>query len=185
VVIGFSERSSPAAIDGLASLLFEKTAVTDVIIVGDARAHDGDSSRHDLHPSGSRAVRRVSAAFHRPGASASPALAQGEACLREPSTLFEALKNVDLPLEPILCAAVAATCRTASNGRRLQLRRDEAGGRAVVCAQRGNAARARDRGFRIVPAVAFLTGEARFKDGEQAVITFEGSSWCAGRGLAV
>ena len=33
VVIGFSERSSPGAIDYLASLLFEKTKVTDIIIV--------------------------------------------------------------------------------------------------------------------------------------------------------
>src|SRR5688500_1308222 len=33
VIIGFSERASPAAIDGLAFLLFEKTAVTDEIIV--------------------------------------------------------------------------------------------------------------------------------------------------------
>ena len=33
LMIGFSERSSPAAIDNLATVLFESTEVTDLIIV--------------------------------------------------------------------------------------------------------------------------------------------------------
>ena len=37
-------------------------------------------------------------------------------------------------------------------------------------------------GFRIVPAVPFLTGEARLRDDERAVITFEGSELVRGGG---
>jgi arginine deiminase len=37
-------------------------------------------------------------------------------------------------------------------------------------------------GYHVVPAVAFLTGEARFKKGERAVITFEGSELVRGGG---
>ena len=37
-------------------------------------------------------------------------------------------------------------------------------------------------GFRIVPAVAFLTGESRLKKDERIVITFEGSELVRGGG---
>jgi len=37
-------------------------------------------------------------------------------------------------------------------------------------------------GFRIVPAVSFLTGESRLKNDDRAVITFEGSELVRGGG---
>jgi arginine deiminase len=108
---------------------------------------------------------------------------KGEACLREPSTLFDALKSVDLPLEPILCGGAR---------RNMQDREQWASGcnfaamkPGVVLSYARNEATLREMesaGFRVVPAVAFLTGEARFKDGERAVITFEGSELVRGGG---
>jgi arginine deiminase len=183
VVIGFSERSSPAAIDGLASLLFEKTAVTDVIIVvmpEHATAIHLDMifthldrglcvvyPPHFLGPERLRVLR-----WHK-----------GEACLREPATFFGALKDVDLPLEPIFCGGKRRT---------FQDREQWASGcnfaamkPGVVLSYARNEATLKEMesaGFRIVPAAAFLTGEAKFKEGEQAVITFEGSELVRGGG---
>jgi arginine deiminase len=37
-------------------------------------------------------------------------------------------------------------------------------------------------GFRVIPAVAFLTGEARVKDSDRVVVTFEGAELVRGGG---
>lgn len=183
VVIGFSERSSPAAIDGLASLLFEKTAVTDVIIVvmpeHTTAIHldmiftqlDRDLCvvypPHFLGPERLRVLH-----WHK-----------GEHCLHEPATFFDALKNVALPLQPILCGG---------DRRNMQDREQWASGcnfaamkPGLVLSYARNEATVREMeraGYRVVPASAVLTSEAHFKDGERAVITFEGSELVRGGG---
>jgi len=91
--------------------------VTDVIIVVMPEHTDGDH----LDMIFTHLDRELCVVYPRissAGASASPALHKGEACLREPSTLFEALKNVDLPLEPILLRGGRRNMQDASNGRR-------------------------------------------------------------------
>jgi len=183
VVIGFSERSSPAAIDGLASLLFEKTKVTDVVIVVmpehktaihlDMIFTQLDRERCIVYPPHFIGPERLRVLHWR----------KGEDSLREPASFFEALKNVDLPLEPVLCGG---------NKRTLQDREQWASGCNVAAMKPGvvlsyarNEATLREMeraGYHVVPAVAFLTGEARFGKDDKAVITFEGSELVRGGG---
>lgn len=183
VVIGFSERSSPAAIDGLASLLFEKTLVTDVIIV----VMPEHTTAIHLDMIFTQVDRELCVVYppHFLGPERLRVLHwhKGEQCLRELPSLFDALKAVSLPLEPVLCGG---------DRRTLQDREQWASGcnfaamkPGVVLSYARNEATLREMeraGFRIVPAVAFLTGEARFREGEQAVISFEGSELVRGGG---
>jgi arginine deiminase len=183
VMVGFSERSTPAAIDGLASLFFEKTEVRDVIIVVmpehrtaihlDMIFTQVDREQCIVYPPHFVGAERLRVLHWR----------RGETSLREPATLFEALKCVDLPLEPILCGG---------DRRTLQDREQWASGcnfaamrPGVVLSYARNEATLREMeraGYRIIPAVGFLTGEARVKDDERAVITFEGSELVRGGG---
>jgi arginine deiminase len=183
VVIGFSERSSPAAIDGLASLLFEKTRVKDVIIVVmpehttaihlDMIFTQLDRELCVVYPPHFVGPERLRVLHWR----------KGEDCLREPSSFFSALESVDLPLEPVFCGG---------NKRTFQDREQWASGcnfsamrPGLVLSYARNEATLREMeraGYHVVPAVAFLTGETSFKDGERAVITFEGSELVRGGG---
>lgn len=183
VVVGFSERSSPAAIDGLASLLFEKSHVTDVIIVVmpehrtaihlDMIFTQLDRELCMVYPPHFLGPERLRVLHWR----------KGEASLREPATFFDALKQVGLPLEPVLCGGerrVTQDREQWSSGCNFAAMRP-----GVVLSYQRNEATLREMekvGFRIVPAVAFLTGEARIRDDERAVITFEGSELVRGGG---
>ena len=183
VVIGFSERSSPAAIDGLASLLFEKTDVTDVIIVVmpehrtaihlDMVFTQLDREMCLVYPPHFLGPERLRVLHWR----------KGEQCLREPASLFDALKSVELPLEPVLCGGEKRTNQDreqwASGCNSAAMRP------GVILAYSRNDAtltQLEKSGYRILPAVAFLTGETRIKDGERVVITFEGSELVRGGG---
>jgi arginine deiminase len=183
LVIGFSERSSPAAIDGLASLLFEKTKVTDLVIVvmpEHSTAIHLDMifthvdrelclvyPPHFIGPERLRVLR-----WHR-----------GEKSLREPATFFEAMREVGMKLEPIRCGG---------ERRVVQDREQWASGCNFAAMRPGvglgyarNEATLRELerfDFRIVPAVSFLTGESRIKNGDRSVITFEGSELVRGGG---
>ena len=183
VVIGFSERSSPAAIDGLASLLFEKTKVTDVLIVVmpehataihlDMIFTQVDRELCVVYPPHFIGPERLRVLHWR----------KGEQHLREPATFFEALRSVDMPLEPVRCGG---------DRRHLQDREQWASGcnfaamrPGVVLSYARNEATLKEMeavGFRVIPAVAFLTGEARLGDDDRAVITFEGSELVRGGG---
>ena len=183
VVIGFSERSSPAAIDGLASLLFDKTRVTDVIIVVmpehktaihlDMIFTQLDRELCIVYPPHFIGPERLRVLHWR----------KGDQALREPATFFDALKAVNMPLTPVLCGG---------EKRSLQDREQWASGCNFAAMRPGtvlsyarNEATLRElekSGYQVVPAVAFLTGEARFKAGDKAVITFEGAELVRGGG---
>ena len=183
VLMGYSERSSPAAIDGLASLLFEKTKVKDLIIVVmpehttaihlDMIFTQIDREHCVVYPPHFIGPERLRVLHWK----------KGEQHLREAPTLFDALRNVGMPLEPIRCGG---------ERRNLQDREQWASGcnfaamrPGVVLSYSRNEATLRElesAGFRIVPAVAFLTGEAKFGDDDRAVITFEGSELVRGGG---
>ena len=183
VVIGFSERSSPAAIDGLASLLFDKTKVTDVIIVVmpehktaihlDMIFTQLDRELCIVYPPHFIGPERLRVLHWR----------KGDQSLREPATFFDALKAVNMPLTPVLCGG---------EKRSLQDREQWASGCNFAAMRPGtvlsyarNEATLRElekAGYQVVPAVAFLTGEARFKAGDKAVITFEGAELVRGGG---
>ncbi|MEK7402349.1 MAG: arginine deiminase family protein [Gemmatimonadota bacterium] len=183
VVIGFSERSSPAAIDGLVDLLFEKTKVTDAIIVVmpehataihlDMVFTQLDRELCVVYPPHFLGPERLRVLHWR----------KGEARLREPATFFDALRDAGMPLSPVLCGG---------DKRTLQDREQWASGcnfaalePGVVLSYARNEATLRElerNGFHIVPADALLTGEATLKPGQRAVVTFQGAELVRGGG---
>jgi arginine deiminase len=183
VVVGFSERSSPAAIDGLASLFFEKSKVTDVIIVVmpehktaihlDMIFTHIDRELCVVYPPHFVGPERLRVLHWR----------KGEQALREPASFFDAMKGVDLTLEPVLCGGARRVVQDReqwASGCNFAAMRP-----GVVLSYSRNEGTLRElerTGFRVVPAVAFLTGEVRLKDQERAVITFEGSELVRGGG---
>ncbi len=176
VVIGFSERSSPAAIDQLASLFFEQTPVTDIIVVvmpkQDTAIHldmvltQVDRDLCVIYPPHFIGSERLSVLHWR----------KGRAQLREMPNLFAALKECGMPMEPIFCGG---------ENRTTQEREQWASGcnfvavsPGVVLSYQRNDATLREMermGFEIVSGVSYLTGQSAIDDGQRAVITFEGS----------
>ena len=183
VVIGFSERSSPAAIDGLASLLFEKTKVSDIVIVVMPEHHTAihldmifthiDRELCAVYPPHFIGPERLRVLhWHR-----------GEKSLHEPATFFAAMDAVGLKIEPVRCGGdrrVVQDREQWSSGCNFAAMRP-----GVILSYARNEATLRELervGFRIVPAVSFLTGESRLKNDDRAVITFEGSELVRGGG---
>lgn len=183
VVIGFSERSSPAAIDGLAALLFEKTKVTDVVIV----VMPDHSTAIHLDMIFTHIDRELCAVYppHFIGHERLRVLHwhKDEDSLREPATFFDAMKSVGMKIEPVRCGGdrrVVQDREQWSSGCNFAAMRP-----GVILSYARNEATLRElehAGFRIVPAVSFLTGESRIKNGDRAVITFEGSELVRGGG---
>src|SRR5437899_2587392 len=103
VVLGFSERSSPAALDHVSDLLFDKCGVTDVIVVVmpkeptaihlDMIFTQVDKDFCVISPPHLVGPERL-AILHRH---------KGQEGVREMPNLFAALQAVGLPLEPIFC----------------------------------------------------------------------------------
>ncbi|HEV8217638.1 MAG TPA: arginine deiminase family protein [Gemmatimonadaceae bacterium] len=183
VVIGFSERSSPAAIDQLASTLFEQTQVCDVIVV----VMPKESTAIHLDMIFTQLDRELCAVFppHFIGPERLPVLhwRKGESTIRERPNIFAALAECDMPLEPVFCGG---------DRRTLQEREQWASGcnfvamrPGVILSYQRNEATLRElqrMGFRVVTAASFLTGEDRIAEGERAVITFEGAELVRGGG---
>lgn len=176
VLIGFSERSSPAAIDALTELLFAHTPIEHVIVVVMPKENTAihldmiftqvDRDRAVVFPPHFVGSERLSVLYWRKGLSS----------LREMPSIFAALAEVGMPLEPIFCGGQ----------RRVEQEREQwASGCNFVALRPGlvisyarNNATLREmerNGFSIVRAVDFLTGGARIGDDERAVITFEGA----------
>lgn len=176
VMIGFSERSSPAAIDALTELLFEHTPIEHVIVV--VMPRENTAIHLDMIFT---QVDRESAVVFPPHFTGSERLSvlywrKGQSTLREMPSVFAALEAVDLPMEPIFCGGQ----------RRIEQEREQwASGCNFVALRPGlvvsyarNHATLREmeqHGFRIVRAVDFLTGGASIEDDERAVISFEGA----------
>jgi len=183
VVIGFSERSSPAAIDQLASTLFEQTEVCDVIVV----VMPKESTAIHLDMIFTQVDRELCAVFppHFIGPERLPVLhwRKGESTIRERPSIFTALAECEMPLEPVFCGG---------DRRTLQEREQWASGcnfvamrPGVILSYQRNEATLRElqrMGFRLVTATSFLTGEDRIAEGERAVITFEGAELVRGGG---
>lgn len=183
VMIGFSERSSPAAIDGLVELLFAQTTVENVVVVVMPKENTAihldmiftmvDRDLCVVHPPHFIGSERLSILLWR----------KGEAQLREMPNIFAALRACDLPLEPILCGG---------ERRVVQEREQWASGcnftalrPGLVLSYARNEATLHEMtkmGFRIIPGVALLTGQERIGDDERAVVTFEGGELVRGGG---
>jgi arginine deiminase len=183
VMMGFSERSSPAAIDTLAELLFRESEVEWVIVVVMPAENTAihldmiftmvDRTHCVIYPPHFRGPERLPILLWR----------KGEAALREMPDIFSALETCGIPLEPIFCGGTR---------RIVQEREQWASGCNFVALRPGlvasyqrNEATLREMekaGFRVLPSVPFLTGQERVGDDEKAVLTFEGSELVRGGG---
>jgi len=183
LVLGFSERSSPAALDHLCDLVFEHGNVTDVVIVVlpaertaihlDMIFTQIDKEVCCIYPPHFVGPERL-AVLHRKKKSKG---------VKEMPNFFAAMQAVNQPLEPVFCGG---------NQRTLQEREQWASACNFFTVRPGIAlSYARNEatltelehtGFRIISAVNLLTGEESFEDGERGVITMEGSELVRGGG---
>ncbi len=183
VIMGFSERSSPAALDFLTELLFTRCNVTDVIVVVmpkeptaihlDMIFTQVDRELCVVSPPHLIGPERL-AVLHR---------RKGEAGVREMPNLFSALAAIGMPLEPVFCGGTD----------RANQEREQWGSACNFFAVRPGVVIGYDRheatlkemqkaGFRLVSARRFLIGEETVGDSERAIITIKGSELVRGGG---
>src|SRR5574341_400525 len=183
LVLGFSERSSPAALDHLCDLVFERCGVTDVVIVVlpnertaihlDMIFTQLDKDVCCVYPPHFVGPERL-AVLHRRKRSKG---------VKEMPNFFAAMQAVDIPFEPVFCGG---------SQRSLQDREQWSSacnffavrpGVAITYARNEATLRELEQvGYRILTAVNFLTGEEWLEDGERGVITMEGSELVRGGG---
>jgi arginine deiminase len=185
LVLGFSERSSPAALDHLCDVAFEHCGVRDVVVVVmptertaihlDMIFTQLDRELCCVYPPHFVGPERL-AVLHRRKTSKG---------VKEMPNFFAAMQAVDQPLEPVFCGG---------NNRTLQEREQWASAcncfavrpGVVVAYERNEATlcELEHGGFRIVSAASLLAGEAGVQEGERAAITIEGSELVRGGGGA-
>ncbi|HXT15564.1 MAG TPA: arginine deiminase family protein [Gemmatimonadaceae bacterium] len=176
VVIGFSQRSTPAAIDQLACLFFEQTGVRDVIVV----VMPQENTAIHLDMIFTQIDRELCVVFppHFIGPERLAVLHyhKGDTTIHECANIFDALAKCDMPIEPVFCGGGVRT---------IQEREQWASGcnfvamkPGVILSYQRNEGTLRELerfGFRVVSGTSFLTGEDRIAEGDRAVITFEGA----------
>jgi len=181
LLVGFSERSSPGALDRLSDVAFERAGVRDVIVVimpnNPTAIHLDMLFTHidrDLclvYPPAFIGPERLTILHRR----------KGEASVREQPDLFTALAHVGLPLEAVL----------AGGERRLTQEREQwaSGCNALALAPGVMVSYARNletleqlrlAGFRALPSADFLSGNGLPR--ERTVITIEGGELVRGGG---
>lgn len=183
VVMGLSERSSPGAFDTIAERL-ARQGVTDVLVV----VLPIDRAMIHLDMIFTMIDREHCVVFPPSfiGPTRSPVLhyRAGMQGMREMPNLFTALRQLDLPLEPIMCGGERRT---------FQEREQWSSGCNFIAVRPGvilgysrneNTYREleREAGYRIVDAIEFLTGETDIEEDEKAAIVFEGSELVRGGG---
>jgi arginine deiminase len=185
VVIGFSERSSPGAIDYLASLLFEKTKVTDIIIVVMPKENTAihldmiftqvDTELCVVFPPHFIGPERLSVLHWK----------KGDQTLSEKTDMFSALADCGMPLTPIF----------AGGERRAVQEREQWSSGCNFVAMRpglvlsyarnlGTLGEMEKAGFQVVSGESYVNGHADIRDDQRAVITFEGAELVRGGGGA-
>jgi len=183
VLIGFSERSSPAAIDHLVNVLFGQTEVTNAIIV----IMPGEESAIHIDMIFAQVDREL-CVIHPPhfmGPERLPILhwQKSSGTMKEMAGMFDALEACGIRMEPILCGG---------DRRIVQEREQWSSGCNFVAMRPGlvlsysrNEATLREMqktGFRIIPAAAFLDDSEPIGEDERAVITFDGAELVRGGG---
>jgi arginine deiminase len=183
LVVGFSERSSPAALDELCETVFAEGAVTDVIVVVMPKAPTAihldmiftqvDRDLCVIYPPFFVGPERLPVLHRR----------KGQDGVREVSNLFEALRDVGLPLEGIFAGGAHRTNQereqwsSACNflamrpGTLVSYRRND----QTLCELQA-------AGFRVVPAVNFLAFDDWTDAKHRTVITIEGAELARGGG---
>jgi arginine deiminase len=183
LVVGFSERTSPAALDQLCEVAFARGRVTDVLVVVMPKAPTAihldmiftqvDRDLCAVYPPYFVGPERLAVLHRRRGA-------EGVA---EMPNFFAALEAVGLPLEPIHVGGSHRTTQdreqwsSACNflavrpGQILSYVRNDATLAALAA-----------HGFRIVSSTDFLTGNDSVKPGERVAITILGAEMVRGGG---
>lgn len=183
VMVGMSERSSPGAFDIMVESLmnYGVTDVLAVIIPTDrAMIHLDmiftmiDQDHCVVFPPSFVGAQRCPVLHYKAGR-------QG---MREMPNLFAALREVDLPLEPVFCGGTRRT---------IQEREQWSSGCNFVAVRPGvilgysrneytYQELEREAGYRIIDGLEFLTGEEEIGDGDKAAILFEGAELVRGGG---
>ncbi len=185
VMIGFSERSSPAAIDHLASVLFTNTDVTRIIVV----VMPGEDIAIHLDMIFTQLDHQQCVVYppHFIGPGRLPILLwkKGETGMREMPSVFAALTECGIPMEPVLCGGA----------RRLMQEREQWSSGCNFFAVRPGLVLSYARnevthlemekaGFEVITAPDFLSGERELGEDARAVITFDGGELVRGGGGA-
>ena len=183
LILGLSDRTSAVALDHLCDLVFEHCDVTDVVIV--VMPREPSAIHLDMiFTQVDRGLCVVSPPqFIGPARLAILHKRKGQSSVHEMPNFFDALKEVDFALEPILCGG---------GERQIQEREQWASGCNVLTlrpgvglAYRRNEATLSEfekAGFRVLQAERFLLGEEDIDDGERAIITVRGSELVRGGG---
>jgi arginine deiminase len=186
VVMGLSERSSPGAFDALAENLVRQAGIKDIIVA----VLPTDRAMIHLDMIFTMVSRDHCVVFPPSfvGPTRIPVLHYhaGRKGMREMPNLFAALREVGLPLEPVLCGGPR---------RSTQEREQWSSGCNFVALRPGLVLgysrnertyeeMQREAGFRVVDGLSFLTGDVRIAPDERAVITFEGGELVRGGGGA-
>jgi arginine deiminase len=185
-LVGLSERSSPGAFDALAERLITRDGITDILAV--VLPTDRAMIHLDMIFT---MIDRDRCVVYPPsfvGPTRNPVLHYhaGRGGMREMPNLFAALREVDLPLEPIFCGGEHRT---------MQEREQWSSGCNLFAVRPGlllgysrneqtHAALETEAGYRIIDALEFLTGETELADDEHAVIVFDGAELVRGGGGA-
>ncbi|WP_420130647.1 arginine deiminase family protein [Longimicrobium sp.] len=182
-MVGLSERSSPAAIEGLVDGLKEKGGIDHVIVV--VLPTDSPAIHLDMiftmvdhthcvvYPPYFFGPQRLPALHYRPG---------GEG-VKAYDDVFTALKQVGMELEPVWCGGQHPTRQEReqwSSGCNFVAVRP-----GVVLGYSRNEATMREmerEGFKVIDAIDFLTGATELEDDDRAVIAFEGAELVRGGG---
>jgi arginine deiminase len=183
LVLGFSERTSPAALDQLCELAFSRGRITDVVVVVMPKAPTAihldmvftqvDRDLCVVYPPYFVGPERL-AVLHR---------RKGEDGVREMPNFFAALRAVDLPLEPIFSGGAHRTTQDreqwSSACNFLALRP------GTIVSYRRNYATLealREAGFRAVPSSDFLAFDDWTEARQRIVVTVDGSELARGGG---
>jgi len=183
LLLGFSERSSPAALDHLCDLVFEHCGVKDVIVVVMPNERTAihldmiftqlDRELCCIYPPHFVGPERL-AVLHRRKKSKG---------VKEMPNFFAAMQAVDQPLEPVFCGG---------SDRSLQEREQWSSACNFIAVRPGvmvtyarNEATLRElehTGIKTIAAANLLAGTESPAEGERAVITIEGSELVRGGG---
>ncbi|HSJ26271.1 MAG TPA: arginine deiminase family protein [Longimicrobiales bacterium] len=184
VLIGLSERSTPATFDDIAGQLVRTQGVRDILAV----ILPIDRAMIHLDMVFTMVDREHCVVFPPtfigPARSAVLHYQAGKNGMREMPNLFAALRMLDMPVEPIFVGG---------DRRTMQEREQWASGCNFVAVRPGVVlgysrneatyeAMRRDAGYRIIDSLDYLTGEAEIEDGEKVVLTFEGAELVRGGG---
>ena len=183
LLVGFSERTSPAALDRLTDVLFERTPVTDVVVVVMPREPTAihldmlftqvDRGLCAVYPPTFIGPERLTI-LHRK---------KGRKTVRERGDLFTALGQVGLPLEPVLTGGARRTTQEreqwASGCNFFAVRP------GVVVSYQRNEETLRElerSGFTVVPSQDFVAFDDWAESRQRVVITIPGSELVRGGG---